>query len=126
MPPRRAVLILDPGSRQHDATALRASVAERIRGLRPDLVVEHAHMEIAEPSFLDGVASCVAAGATEIIVHPYFLGAGRHTLETIPSLVSEAQQRHPHVAIRITAHLGLHDKLVEIVLERIDEALDGD
>ena len=45
-------------------------------------------------------------------------------LETIPALVSEAQQRHPHVAIRITAHLGLHEKLVEVVLERIDETLD--
>ena len=121
---RRAVLILDHGSRRQDANDLIASVAERIRARRPDLHVEHAHMEIAEPGFLEAVAACVAAGATEIVVHPYFLGAGRHTLETIPALVSEAQQRHPHVSIRITAHLGLHEKLVEVVLERISESLD--
>ena len=121
---RRAVLILDHGSRRDDANVLVATVAEQVRARRPELHVVHAHMELAEPSFHAGVAACVAAGATEIVVHPYFLGAGRHTLETIPALVSEARQRHPQLSIRVGAHLGLHEKLVEVVLERIDEAIE--
>jgi len=121
---RRAVLIVDHGSRQTSANDLVVRVADRIRAHRPDLHVEHAHMEIAPPTFFDGVAACVEAGATEIVVHPYFLGDGRHTRETIPELIAEAERRHAGLAIRLTAHLGLHEKLVEVVLERIGDALD--
>lgn len=124
MPRRRAILIVDHGSRLDEANELVVRVADRIRERLPGLHVEHAHMEIAEPTFFDGVAACVAAGATEIVVHPYFLGDGRHTRETIPELASEAEQRHAGVTIRVSAHLGLHDKLVEVVLERIGDALE--
>jgi sirohydrochlorin ferrochelatase len=125
MPRRTAVLIVDHGSRLDEANELVVRVADRIRERLPDdLHVAHAHMEIAEPTFFDGVAACVAAGATDIVVHPYFLGDGRHTRETIPELVREAERRHEHVTIRVSAHLGLHDKLLDVVLERIDEALD--
>jgi len=124
MTTRRAVLIVDHGSRQAGANELVVRLAARVREVRPDLHVEHAHMEIAEPTFFDGVAACVAAGATEIVVHPYFLGDGRHTSETIPELIAEAERLHEGVSIRASAHLGLHDKLVEIVLERIAEAED--
>lgn len=124
MTTRRAVLIVDHGSRQAGANELVVRLAARVREVRPDLHVEHAHMEIAEPTFFDGVAACVAAGATEIVVHPYFLGDGRHTSETIPELIAEAERLHAGVSIRASAHLGLHDKLVEIVLERIAETED--
>lgn len=123
MTKRRALLIVDHGSRRSEANQLVARVAARVRALRPDLYVEHAHMEIAEPSVARGVAACVAAGATEIVVHPYFLGEGRHTSETIPGLVAEAAKAHTGVVIRTTEHLGFHDKLVEVVLERVTDAV---
>lgn len=123
-PRRRALLIVDHGSRRAEANEAVERLASRLRTLRPDLHVEHAHMEIAEPSFAKGVAACVSAGAREIVVQPYFLGDGRHTNETIPALVAEAGARHPEVVIRTTGHLGGHDKLVEIVLERAGEVLD--
>ncbi len=99
-------------------------VAERVRARRPEFIVEHAHMEIAEPSLAEAVARCVAAGASEIVVHPYFLTSGRHTSETIPELVATTAREHPDVKIRISKPLGLHDKLIEVVLERLDEQFD--
>ena len=36
-------------------------------------LVEIAHMELAAPSIADAVAKCAAAGATSVIVAPYFL-----------------------------------------------------
>ena len=53
-----------------------------------------AHLEIAPPGIGEGIDACVAAGATEIVVHPYFLSPGRHTSHDIPRQV-EAGRRAP-------------------------------
>ncbi|MBW2232693.1 MAG: cobalamin biosynthesis protein CbiX [Deltaproteobacteria bacterium] len=124
MSTRRALLIIDHGSRQPAANELVEIVAARVRERRPGVIVEHAHMEIAAPSLADGVAACVAAGALEIIVHPYFLGSGRHTRETIPKLVAALAGQHQGITIQVSEPLGLHDKLVDVVLERVDALLE--
>lgn len=125
MSAERALLILDHGSRQEAANEGFRRVAERIRALRPDLIVEYAHMELAAPDIAAGVAACVARGAQQIIVHPYLLAAGRHTRETIPALVEQVAREYPDVDFRITAPLGPHEKLVELVILRLDEIGDA-
>ena len=54
------------------------------------MIVRHAHMEIAEPSIKDALASLLEEGVDEIVCHPYFLSPGRHVKEDIPELVAEA------------------------------------
>ena len=66
-------------------------------------------------------AACVAAGATEVTVHPYFLAPGRHSTSDIPRMVAEAAKNHPGVRVRVTAPLGLHEKICQVVLERVRE-----
>lgn len=78
-------------------------------------------MELAEPSVAKGIARCIDAGAQTIVVHPYFLGPGRHTQESIPKLVEMAAQQHPDVEIRISEPLGLHEGLVDAVLDRVSK-----
>jgi sirohydrochlorin ferrochelatase len=117
-----AILIVDHGSRRPDANALVDRLAERVRCRLPDRVVQVAHMELAEPTVAQGLAACAAAGASEVIVHPYFLGPGRHTTRSIPQLVEEAARAHTGLRIRITEPLGLHESLVDVVLARVDEA----
>ena len=70
----------------------------------------------------EGVARCVAAGAHEVIVHPYLLADGRHCKETIPEEIAALEIQYPDVQFRITAPLGPHRKLAEIVLQRTDES----
>jgi sirohydrochlorin ferrochelatase len=88
-------------------------------------IVHHAHMEIAEPTIQQGFDSCVAAGAAEVIVHPFFLSPGRHSTMDIPRMVAEAAEKHPHVRVQITKPLGLHPKIGELILERIRELREG-
>jgi sirohydrochlorin ferrochelatase len=116
----RALLLVDHGSRVEAANALVADLADVIRARRPDWIVECAHMEVVPPTVLDGISACCNAGASDVIVHPYFLGSGRHTSETIPELIAEARVAHPGVRIRASAPLGPDDALVELVLRRID------
>ena len=95
-----------------------ASIADLLRLKRPDLIVEIAHMELAEPTIAKGIQACIQAGATEVIVHPYMLSPGRHATRDIPQMAQEAAKRYPHITITTTAPLGIHEKLAEVVLER--------
>lgn len=79
-------------------------------------------MELAEPSIEQGFAACAAAGALDVTVHPYMLAPGRHATRDIPRMVEEAAQRHPGIAFRVSAPLGVHELLAKVVVERVGEA----
>lgn len=119
-----AIVLIDHGSRREEANLQLEVLADAVRRREPDAVVRTAHLEIAEPRLSMAIDDCVREGARVIIVHPYFLGPGRHTSEDIPRLVDEARARHTGVTIQISRHLGIHDKLVDVVLERIHECDD--
>ena len=119
---KRALLIVDHGSRQPEANNAICEIARMTREIRPELIVEYAHMEMVEPDMEEGVARCVAAGADEVTVHPYLLADGRHCRETIPEEIGKLELKYPDVQFRITAPLGPHEKLAEIVLQRADES----
>lgn len=114
----KALLLVDHGSRSDEANRLLDDVAELIRHREPGLIVHAAHMALAEPTIRDGFATCVRDGATQIIVHPYMLSPGRHALDDIPTMVEEAAAGFSGVEYRVTLPLGLHPKLVDVILER--------
>jgi sirohydrochlorin ferrochelatase len=119
----RALLLVDHGSRREQANAVLVEVAEILRRRSAFAVIHYAHMEIAEPTIAQGFDACVSDGAQEVIVHPYFLAPGSHYNEDIPRLVAEAAARHPGVRWTITEPLGIHPKLCEVVLERVEAAV---
>ncbi|KAK1320483.1 hypothetical protein QJS10_CPA03g00895 [Acorus calamus] len=86
-------------------------------------IVEPAHMELAEPSIRDAFNLCVQKGVTRVIVSPFFLFPGRHWHQDIPSLAAEAAKDHPGVSYIVTAPLGLHELLVDVVNSRIIDCL---
>ncbi|MDD5558834.1 CbiX/SirB N-terminal domain-containing protein [Candidatus Methylomirabilis sp.] len=122
---KQALLIVDHGSRRAGSHELLREVAGVMRERFGLNIVHYAHMELAEPTIQQGFDACVADGAEEVIVHPYFLGPGHHVTTGIPALVKQAASRHPGVACRITQPLGVHPKIGEVILERIAES-EGD
>jgi len=118
----RAVLLVDHGSRRPQANEQLEALAERLRARLPGRLVVTAHLEIEPPDIGAGIDACAEAGASEIVVHPYFLGPGRHTAEDIPRQVAEAAARHPKLTIRISEPLGLHESVLDVVVERIEKA----
>lgn len=121
-PARRAIVLIDHGSRRPEANAMLETVAAALRRRVPERIVAVAHMELAPPSLGDAVDACVAAGATEIVVHPYFLAPGAHVTRDIPALVEPAAARHPNVSIRVSEPLGVHEGLIDVILARVDPA----
>ncbi|XP_028554897.1 sirohydrochlorin ferrochelatase, chloroplastic [Dendrobium catenatum] len=86
-------------------------------------IVEPAHMELAEPAIKDAFRRCVQQGANHIIVSPFFLLPGRHWHKDIPALVAEAAGEHSGISYIITAPLGLHELMVDVMNDRIKHCL---
>ena len=123
MKKKRALLLIDHGSTRDDANELLPKVARMVKEMSDFEIVCYAHMEVAEPTIQQGFDACVAAGANEVIVHPYFLGPGRHSISDIPRLVAEAAAKYSGVSYRLTEPLGLDPKIGELILKRVRASL---
>ena len=115
----KAILLIDHGSRRVEANEMLDCMANLVQAIvGPQVVVRHAHMELAEPSIAAGFGACVEAGASEVVAFPYMLSPGRHATGDIPHLVAEAAAGFPEVAWRVTDAFGVHERLAEVILER--------
>ncbi|MAE95980.1 MAG: cobalamin biosynthesis protein CbiX [Deltaproteobacteria bacterium] len=117
----RAIVLVDHGSREPAANEQLDRLARLVAERRPDDLVRAAHMELAPPSLAEAIDACIAAGAREVDVHPFFVAPGRHVREDIPRLVAEAGARHAGARIRLSEPLGLHPSIVDAVLARLAE-----
>ncbi len=117
------VIVVDHGSRRDESNRLLLEVVEAFRAASGLKIVEAAHMELAEPSIQTAFDRAVQQGASLIVVHPYFLSPGRHWHQDIPRLAAEAARRHAQIRYLVTAPLGLHALMLQIIQDRIIQCL---
>ncbi len=117
------VVVVDHGSRRSESNDLLLAVTALFRSRSELAIVEPAHMELAEPTIAQALAKCVAQGARTVVVFPYFLSPGRHWSEDIPRLAAEAAADFPEVKHLVTAPLGLHSLIADVMSERIATCL---
>ena len=117
------LVVVDHGSRRAESNDMLLEMVEMVRGSVPYGIVEPAHMELAEPSIATAFDRCVQRGARLVVVSPYFLLPGRHWNQDIPSLAREAAQAHPDVPFLVSAPLGLHPLMAEVVGSRVAHCL---
>jgi len=114
----KSLLLVAHGSRRAESNTEIARLAERLRERldEPDTLVEHAFLELAEPSIPDGIEHCIRRGATSVRVVPYFLARGTHVAVDIPNEVRDKLVEHPDIDIRVTDYLGTSDALVDVLI----------
>ena len=117
------IIIIDHGSRREESNQYVISVARDFQESEDYKIVEPAHMELAQPDLAAAYVKCISHGAKYIIVQPYFLAPGRHWHEDIPELASAAAGNHPDTSCVVTAPLGLHRAMLQIIADRIDQSL---
>jgi sirohydrochlorin ferrochelatase len=118
-----ALVALAHGSRDpRSAATINALVAE-VRAMRPDLRIEAAFLDLSRPSFTTVVDRLVKAGFDEIVVVPLLLSEAFHARIDVPSAVAEQAARHEGLQIRATAILGHEMSFLEVLDQRLREAL---
>ena len=83
---------------------------------------EAAFLEGGRPDLAAAAARLVAAGASRIVIVPYFLTLGLHLQRDLPRLATELSQNYQDVEIACGEPLDGHPALVEILAERAREA----
>ncbi|KAK3268299.1 hypothetical protein CYMTET_23189 [Cymbomonas tetramitiformis] len=116
-------VIVDHGSRREASNDLLLEFANIYQKQTGREIVEPAHMELAPPSIADAFDKCVARGANTVLVIPYFLSPGRHWQQDIPRLAAEAAEKHPGVEYLVSAPIGLHSLVAQVLDERVEYCL---
>jgi sirohydrochlorin ferrochelatase len=104
----KAFLILAHGSRRAQSNEEVIQLAECF-ATQNDAeypLVRAAFMELAKPDIPETIHAVLEAGATELVILPYFLAAGAHVVEDIPEILHECLADKPEVNYRVLPHIG--------------------
>lgn len=118
-----AALLIAHGSRRAEANADLVRLADAVRYTNRFGIVEIAYLELADPDIPAGAQACIRQGAKRVLMMPYFLSPGVHVHNDLQEFQAGFREKYPGVAFEVCEPLGLHPKLVEVVIERLTEAI---
>lgn len=118
----RTVLLVGHGSRIQAGNDELLQFTSQLAARKPELKFETCFIELASPSIAGGIAKCVAEGATQIYIVPIILFAAGHSKLDIPLAIDEAKLKYPGIEFVYGRPLGVQERAVDIVLDRIREA----
>ncbi|WP_342423752.1 precorrin-3B C(17)-methyltransferase [Paenibacillus sp. FSL E2-0178] len=118
----RTVLLVGHGSRIQAGNDELLQFTSQLAARKPELKFETCFIELASPSIAGGIAKCVEDGATQIYIVPIILFAAGHSKLDIPLAIDEAKLKYPGVEFVYGRPLGVQERAVDIVLDRIREA----
>ncbi len=112
------IIVFAHGSRIEAANqAVRSAAGELARAGECPLV-EAAFLELGRPSLEEAADLLAGNGVARIVIIPYFLTPGLHLERDLPPLVDRICNKHKGIEVRVTASLGGHPGLVEILADR--------
>ncbi len=118
----KSLLLIAHGSRNKEANEDLVILSKKL--ISKDLeIVEPSYLELAKPTIETGGDTCVARGATTVIMVPYFLSAGIHVKQDLKEAKEILEKKYPKVIFKLAGHLGPHPLLEQIIRERIEEVL---
>ncbi|MDH5806388.1 MAG: sirohydrochlorin nickelochelatase [Candidatus Verstraetearchaeota archaeon] len=93
--------------------------------------VKFAFIQINKPSLKDVLKEAIASGIDKIVVQPVFLTRGTHVNQDIPKILGlpigvksgTIALSEKKISIVIGEPLGMDDRIVDIISDRIKEAL---
>jgi len=119
----KVVLLLGHGSRDSEGQAQFFRLTDLVQQRMGSVKVRAAFLELCDPLVLQGIRSCIEAGAKRILAIPVFLSDASHVKEDLPVELNEARTRYPHVSILYGRPLGMGQSVREVLLERLWEAI---
>ena len=90
--------------------------AGRLRARGDFPLVEIGYLNYTDPPFAEAVDRVAEAGATRVVVAPYFLVTGYFVTTSLPREIAKAQAAHPHLEFVVAGALGRDDALADALL----------
>jgi sirohydrochlorin cobaltochelatase len=122
MSEKLGVMLCGHGSRDEDAVAEFAVLAERLRERLPDHPVEYGYLEFARPIIGEGLDRLRSQAVTRALAVPGMLFAAGHVKNDIPSVLNTYMADHPGFRIDYGKDLGLDARMLRAAAARIEEA----
>jgi sirohydrochlorin ferrochelatase len=118
------IVIFAHGSRIESANeAVRVVAAALARS--GDARVAPAFLELGEPDLETASSRLADLGVTRLVIVPYFLTPGLHMERDLPRIVKRISLTHKGLEIKIAPPLDGHPALLQILQDRVREALSG-
>lgn len=113
------VLLIGHGSSDSNAHDAFMHTLEAVRSRYRN--VHHCFLELDKPTIQEGVAQAVSKNPKALLIMPYFLHRGAHIKKDVVNDVSAALASTKFKDAYMARHLGVDDKLVDLVIERARE-----
>lgn len=118
-----ALIALAHGSRDPRSARTITALTELAACMRPDLRIEPAFLELAEPSLEQVVDRLVADGFDEIVVVPLLLTEAYHATVDVPAAIESVSARHTGLLVRGTHILGIESVFLNVLDKRLRAVL---
>jgi len=110
------ILLIGHGSSDKNA---RIAFEYTMNSLRPFYrKVEFCFLELDNPNIQQGIKMMVENNPKVLILMPYFLHKGAHMKRDVINEVNEALAKYRFKDVFIASHLGVDQKLVDLIMER--------
>ncbi|MCB0062337.1 MAG: sirohydrochlorin chelatase [Caldilineaceae bacterium] len=116
---KTAAILVGHGSIHSDGGKSMIRIAARLREQAVAPIVEAGFLNYNQPTLADAVQKGKAAGATAVIVQPYFLIDGQYASQDLPQLVADVAATEPTLRFTLGETLGYHPALVKLAVKRI-------
>lgn len=83
--------------------------------------VDYCFLEIEEPNIEQGVENCKKRDPDVLVIVFYFLHEGAHVKTDINADLRPALEKHQLKKVLITKHIGVDEKMIDLVIERARE-----
>lgn len=113
------VLLIGHGSTDKNAHDAFVFTAETIRPRYRQ--VHYCFLELDSPNIEAGIATAIAGRPKVILMMPYFLHKGAHIKRDVLQDINAALTKHDFNQAYLSRHLGVDEKLVNLILERASE-----
>ena len=116
---KKAVIVLNHGTRNKQAQESFAAFVQTLRNRFPAIMIELASMELSEPRVPDVIKKLYESGKRDIAIVPFFLFSGMHIVKDIPGIIAEERQKYSGLKITFGKPLMPDERLQEIIIDRI-------
>jgi sirohydrochlorin ferrochelatase len=116
-----AILYVGHGSRSREGCEQAVSFIKECMKNSTAEIQEYGFLELASPTIEEAFDRCISRGATNVKVIPLLLLTAGHAKQDIPEVLSILKQKHPDVTLQYGRPIGVHEKMIDIITERLYE-----